>query len=346
MKILIYDQLFVKGHMHPNTHYTKMLSSIYDTTVVSTKGFFEELSEYADVIEVDTPYTVPEIKASRLKQVEFTRLLTRQIELRKFDVILFFSYDIEAFFLFRKFFSENIRIVLQEHNNVDKLDSGIIHRFIYGRFCNSVKHIVYENYMKEALVNIYDVDDTNVYVLPRARFSYEKCETAKSYSAIGLSGSNSDQYIEELINTVNEGGEKYRSLNIILKAHKKFRVNCDAIETITNRVSDEEYQELFSSTRIVLDPLPNTFKYRMSAVLFEALSSRKIVIGSDARIIQYFSSKYPHICFSANSPEEMLQLINQVSKTETEAERLEFNQFDDDYSDEKTMSVFKSIIEA
>lgn len=344
MKILVIDSLFVLGHIHPNTHYINLLAMDHSVSVVSICGLFKELPGTINVVEIETPYQIKDFQKSRTTQIKFWKDLGKHIELGEYDAFVFLSYDIVTFAISRLFLPKDKIVVIQEHNNIDKLSSRYLYAILYKTFCNKVDHIVYESYMKEALVHDYGVKADRVFVLPRARFAYEKCTTDKSYSAIGLSRSNSDNYISKLIKEANEHAEEFADLKILLKVHDGFDDQSEIIETLTSRVSDQEYKELFNSTRIVLDPLPNTFKYRMSAVLFEALSSRKIVIGSDARIVKYFSEKYPHICYSADSPLEMLQLVKCVSSAETKEEHDEFEKFNYDYSDDKTKDVFAAIL--
>ena len=342
MKILIYDYLFVKGHIHPNTHYIKLLAKEHEVSVISVSSIYEELSEEVHIIKIQSKYTSSDIKKNRFAQVSFCKDVLRQVNVKSFDAVLFLSYDTDSFTFAYPMFPSKTLFVLQSHNNIDKLSQNWIHRILFNGYKNKVRHIVYEEFMKDKLVETYKVNPETIFVLPRARFSYEICPTEKSFSAIGLSGSNSDEYIQQLASEADNKSESFKNIRVLLKAHRPIDSKTGIISVINNRVSDQEYKELFNSTRVVLDPLPNTFMYRMSAVLFEALSSRKIVIGSDTKIIAHFSKKYPHICLAAKSPADMLNLIQGISLSETEQEKKEFDRFMIDYSDEKTMMVFNA----
>lgn len=343
MKILIYDYLFVVGHAHPNEHYIRILSKKYEVSVVSVDGFYSRLSDVANVIEIESRYSADQIQDSRLKQVMFCKKVTKQVDTKRYDYVLMLSYDNTSFIFSKMLFPKKARIILQAHNNIDRLSRKPIERILFKTYSNKVMHIVYEDFMKKALSGRFGVKSNRVYVLPRARFAYDIIATDKHYTAIGLSGSNNDRYIEELIGEMNEHQDEFPMLRLLLKMHYQPLSECDSIEIITKRISDREYKECFSSTRIVLDPLPEAFEYRMSAVLFEALSSRKIVVGSASAIIQHFASKYPHICFCAENSYHMLQIVSNICRHETEEEKIEFDKFNVEYSDDKTMEVFNTI---
>lgn len=343
MNVLVYDYLFVKGHIHPNNHYIKLLSDKYNVFVISINGYFNYLSndENITIIDLKTKYSVDELRNNRILQILFCKKVVRKIKEYEIDYLLLLSYDTISFSIAYPLLHKK-NIVLQEHNNIDRLKKRKIELYLYKSFANKTKHIVYEHFMKESLVNEYHISEENIYVLPRAKYAYRIRESKKKYSAIGLSGSNDSSFVEGIVKYSEENNERLRGLRILIK-DKKAVSNNSVVEIIKDRVSDDEYEELFNSTRVVLDPLPDSFENRMSAVMFEALSSRKIVIGTNVKIIECFSKKYPHICYSVCNAEEMFEVIKKIESNETSIEKSEFDSFNMDYCDEKTMQVFEKI---
>lgn len=343
-KILIYDYLFVQGHIHPNAHYINLLSKRYDVYVISINGYYNCFLQNNNIkiIDIHTRYSVQKLRKKRIYQIHFCAAVSKIVKERNIDQILFLSYDTPSFSISRLFFRRECTLVIQEHNNIDRLKQRKIELWLYKSFANRTKHIVYEKFMRDALVSNYAVKAKRIYVLPRAKYAYMVHRTEKKYSAIGLSGSNDMLFVDEIVRYSEKNAASLEGIRILLKAVEKFSDNA-IVRIVNKRVSDEEYEEFFNSTRVIIDPLPSTFEYRMSAVLFEGLSSRKIIIGTNTLIIREFASRYPHICFVAGNAEELFKIIQNVSPTETEEERIEFDKFNNDYSDEKTMNVFSSI---
>lgn len=343
-KILIYDYLFVQGHMHPNMHYINLLSNNYDVYVASINGYFNCFSENNNIkiIDIYTRFSVRELRKKRRYQIQVSAAISKAARKNAINHILFLSYDTPSFFISRLFYKRGCMLVIQEHNNIDRLKQRKIELWMYKSFANKTKHIVYEKFMKESLVRNYAVNEKMIFVLPRAKYAYNICRTQKKYSAIGLSGSNDMLFVDKIIHYAEKNAAHLKGINILLKTSGNFSGNA-IVKIINKRVTDEEYEELFNSTRIILDPLPSTFEYRMSAVLFEGLSSRKIIIGTDTMIIRDFALRYPHICFVAGNEGELFKIIQNISPIETEEEKIEFDKFNDDYNDEKTMCVFSSI---
>lgn len=296
MKILYLDFLYPKGHIRQNIEYINCLSEFAKVIVVCPEGYYEKKNTKIEFIEKKTLNFKNGKILSRLNSLHImfqSALIKRQVDP---DYIFISSYDTLTFAIGRFFFDKNDNIFILHHNNIDELNNRV-KRFFFKSIIKKVEHIVFEDFICDYLIKNFNIDKKYVHILPhQLNINLYNCKDNKKYKCIGISNSNDDTIISEIINIEKKQSIlKEMKVSVILKSNS-LNFNNGFLKVINGYLSDDMYNDYINNCEIIYMPFPKSFNYRMSGTLVDAFSNNKIIISTDIPLIQYYSIKYPEIC--------------------------------------------------
>jgi hypothetical protein len=344
MKLLYLDFLNPKGHLRLDFNQINALANIAKVTVVSPLGRYKSLPESVELIEKKSLIIKKGKWASRitsLKSMLISAIVSRKID---HDCILVSSFETIMFALGKGFFKNNKRIILIHHFNTDELANSI-KAFFFRRYMNHVEHIVFEDFIKERLVNDFDIASEKVHVLPHHLTQLATLkENKNTYDCVGLSNSNDEKIIAKIIEKEKEKSIfKKSGCNVVLKS-KNYEYDNGNLKVIKGFLEKSKYEEYINNSRSVYMPFPSNFKYRMSGTLIDAFSNNKVVYGSNILVMQNFSKRYPEICKIVNTVDDFFDLItNDRFRSNYEPIKV-FTHFKNDYSTESIEKKFSEIL--
>lgn len=345
MKLLFFDSLFPRGHININSNYIKLLQPNIEVFICARKGWLDYNEELK---YVDANWFYPsEEKCSifiyRLRVFFNCIKLRRIIKEVKPDIVYVASYDIVSFFLaFPFLYCYRNKIVLQEHNNVDQLDSRV-KSFLYSFYKNKLNHFVLEEYIKERLIQL-NVKGHLIYVVPHPLPKAADFGQDKERLIVGLSNSNDESVVSKLFKEYkNTSFLKDLKYKLVIKA-KKLSYNDEYLKIFNGWITKEEYIKYSKNSSFYIIPFSTKdYAYRVSAVLLEAISNGKFVLASNFLLAKFYAKKYPGICHIFNEPSEIPSLIKSVNRKQYfESRRL----FIADHSDESITKAFIASIKS
>ncbi|MDH6373273.1 hypothetical protein M2444_005103 [Paenibacillus sp. PastF-3] len=331
MDILYLDFLFPKGHLNLDINQIDRLSKIGDVTILSCNDRYKSIPFKARLIEskyLNVPYGKIKTRVTSLKNMFITSIMARKI---KRDCIFVSSFDTLMFSLGRFFFRKEDKIFLVHHFNTDELKQPI-KSALFKSYMNKVEHIVFAEFIKNHLISKYKISPKRVHVIPHHMVTINNSNTFRKFDCVGLSNSNDQDIIEEIIKLEKaEGIIKRAEKRVILKS-KSTEFDNGYLKVINGFIERTQYDNYMENARSIYMPFPNSFQNRMSGTLIDALSNDKVVYGSDIPVVRYYSNKYPGICNVINNADDFFKLI--VENSQNNKSNFTFDKFKEDHSNE------------
>lgn len=349
MNILFLDFIYPLEHKNFNQNMINAILNFANVTVFSPTDYFGESlnnSQNINNIESDTLKTKKGkflFRLNILKSIRESHVLAKKI---KPDIVLVSCFETISFAFFTFLFGSSKDIYIVHHNNTDELKNKIKRSF-FKLYRNRVEHIVFEDFIKEYLVNRIGVKEENVYVVPHP-LSINISDNMKSscndtIDCLGISNSNDEDFIDDLINLEKQNSIfKKNGYKLVLRS-KKQEFDNGSLKVISGYLDREIYDAYYTSCKSVLVPLSKQFCYRMSGTLVDALSNGKIVLGSDVELINKYSEKYPSICKKFDSAEDFVNKLKLISRGNSSIES-EINKYQEHHSHENIAKTIKTIM--
>jgi glycosyltransferase involved in cell wall biosynthesis len=159
---------------------------------------------------------------------------------------------------------------------------------------------------------------------------------------IALGYANDEDYIEKIIQ-YEEKLSLLKKNNVFLVIRSKCKtLDSDSIKIIKGFLTKEEYNSYYYNCRGLLLLYPNTYKYRFSGAVLDALSYGKKIIGTDIPIFDYFSKSFPESCCVFKDIED---LFSQILALDTLRNNKYLEEFQLEYSDENIKKKLKNILD-
>lgn len=314
MNVGVAEVLYPEGHKELDINTINIIANTANTFYFSDKGFLDNgrLSEKVKVIDLPKQYNLKHI----YKLVKFTRILNlksiaaaakkNNIDL---DAIVFLSFDNNLTSFAVEIFA-GIDVYVIHHDDIDKI-SDFMNNSSQNLY-NSVKHIVYEDYIKKGLITKTGCSTENVFVVPHPVVFDNNVEKDNVSEKCVLSiGWSSD---EKVIGKLIEYSKDFkRKLPYKIKIRSKLQSYKDEnLEVISGFLSKEAYDELIRSADIQVILYPDTFKYRYSATFQTALLQNSFVLVNDVFIGRELKKIYPNSVYVLGSIEELFSLDDSI----------------------------------
>jgi glycosyltransferase involved in cell wall biosynthesis len=359
MRNLVADFRYEKGHTELNRKLIEYLSTLGGVDVIDNPdGYYQKCLKDAgisDNIRLIRKYfwntskirnTTPGKIIKKIIHSINMILQTSDLLKKNYDNVIVFTYDTFAFALGRYFLRRH-NVYLFDHGNIDELVNKI-KLPLFKTYRNKVNHIVFAEYMKEHLVREFGVAASRVFVLPHPLNENREIVASRNIEKkdklfVGVSFSNDEDLVKEIM--------KYEKKNNILGAHncrivlksKVYSYESEHLKVFNRYLEREELADLFAEASGILVLYPETYQYRMSGVIMEALSNGIPVVGRRIPIVEHFASSYPHSCTPFANIKELYDLI--INK-EFHIDEEEVHKFQADHSDQTITKLLKSILDS
>lgn len=336
-KILFCDYLFQTGNICVDNVFLDILCKNNDVYALTSH----------DRVPKENKVTIIEksfYKYKKGKIRNFFRIIriminsARYARIIKPDMIFISVYETRLFGIARSIISKKIPIAILENINVDMLENKL-YLWCYKKYSNKVYHFVYENYIGSYLINKIGVKREKVFTISHPTYpdiSIENNEIYKKYNLIAISGSNDDNWIQQIIDF-----EKETSffVNNKISFLVKSKTNCfsdDFLVVVNNHLSNAEYNYYYHNCDFVVAPFPLSYKYRMSGCLIDSFSNNKRVIATKFMLALEYERKFDGIIKCFDNIEELLNIVLSDWKTNSDA----FIDFKKEHSANKIESQF------
>lgn len=344
MKILFLNMLpdaAVFGHKKVDKKLIDALNNFSKVNVIAPHNWFEKLS---------TDIVLKEIKSKdgKRKISYYYTCLKNLLEAyrmdrkEKFDYIVFATFDEYMSCIAMKLFRDaDSRLFITYRNNLDEIDRLIKKRNAFRSYCKKINHIVFEEFQREHLISEYKIPADKVYTIPYPKRD-RVAEEPIIYDFLAISNTNDEEWIDKLIE-IEERSEiiKKNGLQVVFRSKKRTYDN-GFLHVIKGFIENSEYNHYLGASSTVFIPYPSTFRYRMSGVMIEAFSNHKRVIGSNIPLLNAYKERYPRICKTVNTFDELLcEIVNKEKGSNLDDS--DFVQFEEDHSIEALICTFKKI---
>lgn len=258
------------------------------------------------------------------------------------DICLFASYNTIVFPIWKMITRNAIKSSYIIHNNnIDGTNKSRIKRLAFSLYSRKVNHIVLEDFIGEYLIQERGIPSSQVFCLPHP-LNTVSCSQEKEYDCVGISNSNDEKWIYEIIETEKRLELlKKKECKVVLRS-QKYTYDNKWLTVINGWLDDADYYNYINRSNSVFLPFPDTFQYRMSGSVVDAFSNHIIVIGSPIPLVYYYSKKYDKICYVARDAEEFFRILLSIKGSPSTIN--EFDKFIVSHSDKILLDSLKRII--
>lgn len=333
------------GHMDLDEAYIRILSKFSEVYVIARSGWYKNLPEQVRLITYDPPFKENRAPGKyeqyplSILVMKFTKQMQKQM---KFDYTIVGTFNTLTLALAKKWFSGRSMYIMH-HNNTDLL-SRPLYKKIFERYMLCFRHIVQENFIKEYLISSIGIPKEQVILLPHPLSpSNMEAGTDKYYDCVGISNSNDETAVDRLIRMEKETHVfRDKKLRILLRSsHREYRD--EYVQVIKGYLPSETYQEYITRAKSILIPFPDTFQYRESGSVIDALSNRIPVIGKKNLLLESYSRRYPEICMQYEHIESLPDMLEKLNKADILSRDNSFLCFIDEHSDERILRIMQNV---
>ena len=159
---------------------------------------------------------------------------------------------------------------------------------------------------RNRLIKEIGVPTHRVFVVPHPVKRIVSLQTEQKYDCIGLCNSNDESFIQEAIG--REQVFRQEGLRILLRS-KKVEKKDGYVEVIKGFLEKDKYDELIAAGKTVFVPLPESYIYRLSGSIYDALSRNKLVYTTSKYYAKEYERRYPGTCKYVDSVEQLIESL-------------------------------------
>lgn len=292
----------LNNHLNFNNNY---IEALFNYTSNIDFVFKKNYSKKLNIKNDSNVFSIPEKYFSKINNSSLSfrfgqyRILTyikKKINFRDYDLIFLSSY--EEFSTYISLI--NYKLILVNHNNIRRLDNPF--KFIiFKKLTNNNINIVFENYIKIYLEN-FGLKNINIvsHGLPKPMpeivdinlETNNLINNLSRFNKIIFSPSSSSSSLEDLAsNKIFISYLEKNKIVLILKDNFKNYFS-DNIIVINNFLTDPEYNYLFKISNLILIPYSKQFNFRVSGILFECFSNKKMCLVSDISAFRQYQNYF------------------------------------------------------
>lgn len=347
MNLLFCELLYPHTHIRSNSFYLQCLSELdLDLFVLSPENFYSVDRSIGTFINVEELPISKGKLSYRLSALRYSKKIIKIIKEYKIDKIILASSDYIVLSWLVKKLPQNTKLYLIHHAELDSLKTNRIKRAIFALYKEKIEHLVFEEYMKEYLVNEQNIPAEIINVMPHSLNKNRDNKNEEEYliNLVGISNSNSEEMINKLITLEKEKGIfKNNNLKVVLKSKEKVFYD-GFLKVVCGYLADDEYNGYISNTEFIFIPFPNDFGLRESGTLMDAMSNHKKVIASTIKLMEYYKVEYPHICFTFNNIENLIDILTSKNINEMFCED-EFEKFETRHNKNSYKAIMRKILD-
>jgi hypothetical protein len=324
--ILIADFLCVEAHRAMNVNLIECISKNWEVDVLSVNGYYSvEQDRWRKsgirVINTSVPAKKNGAAQSRFFSLKIMRSAGYQLKKKNYSMVIVLGFDTLAYGM-AKSFAKKTPVAVFHHKNIDEL-SSTLKKIVFDCYKNKIHHLVFEQFFADHLINDIGVDVLKVHVVPHPVLGNFKPQEGKfKYDCVGLCNSNSEMFIEKALNEQKKFEDN--DLKILLRSKNK-KVHTHNVDIISGYLEEYIYVDYINSARTVLIPVPDTYVYRLSGSIYDALSRRKHVFTTSQYYANDYGRRYPGIC---DYIKDVADLIHKLRNTDfSEEDNTRFDRF-------------------
>jgi len=346
MNILVAELQPAKGHRNLCLHTCKILSKIGKVTIVDSLsddisedkfnvirypfGYYQGTNKRIDIIQ------------RTLHSVYIINFVSQIYHNGNYDIFIGITYDELAYALaWRKL--RNVNVFLMQHNNFDIANHNFLKKIAlkYIFSFTSIKIITQCNFIAEYAKYRYKLDSDKIIIWPHPLNIVSN--DIEIYDCVGISNSNDEKIIEDIIKLEEESKIFARKgLKIILKS-KSLQYDDGSLKVINGFLSEKEYNEYISKSKIIFMPFSKFFKYRMSGTLMDAFSNYKPIIVTSSPLSKACQNVYPSI-IKDYDVDSFLKSIMEF-RERTDVMKKEFDRFISFHDDSNLINIIENTID-
>jgi len=316
-KICIADTIFPKGHRYLNSKLLEAISVNYNIDVINSHSYYKEYNKNKNNINI---ININLFRLGNNKYLNHLKLLINGliislgIKYKKYDTIIFFTFDTFNFAIIRLLL-KNKNLILIHHDNTAKLDNNYKYK-CFKLYCQKVKHIVFNPILRQYLIDKIGVSDKLVFDIPHPLpLDCTEIKDIETEPKVILSTgyTNDEKQITEIIEYEEKSHilEQNRIFWKIRSSHIKYEG--PSLSIFNEHLSQEEYNSLYNKAYCIVLLYSKEYTYRFSGVLFDGLTHGRVVMGPPIALMKYYNQKYPKMCIIFNNISELINLIVQLS---------------------------------
>ncbi len=306
MNVLVTDFIFENTHKDMNSNFIRAISKFADCDVVSVNGYYDDVEQQFAELGVRI------INRSISKQMgmigyrkysyRLQKMSSNLVFQKQYDAVIVLCFDTVSTSLLPHVFFK-IPTFLFYHRNIDELNNRI-KRMAFSKYKGKLYHVVFEDFFRERLVKEIGLSSNRVYVVPHPAKPIKNVPTKKEYDCIGLCNSNDEVLIQKAVE--RESVFLHNKLHVLLRS-KSIEKKNSAVEVIKGFMDKDVYDELMAAGKTVFVPLPETYVYRLSGSIYDALSRGKIAFTTSKYYAKEYERRYPGICKYVGSVEQLIE---------------------------------------
>jgi hypothetical protein len=314
-KILIVDFLCAEAHRNINENLIECFSRSVETTVLSINKYYHEIKNEWEKLGIHVIETNINIHNSgkigtrvfSLKSMSISRQIIKKGD---YDLVVVLGFETIAYSI-NVNFSLGKPTVVFHHRNIDELSRKQIYKKSFEHYKNKIFHFVFEKYFRDYLIHDIGIKQDHVYVIPHPVNNREPFSAGHfSYDCVGLSNSNSEEFISEIINSKDKF--KNNKVKILLKS-KKTEYADENVIIIKGHLDYNTYNNYILSAKTILVPVLNSYKYRLSGSIYDGLVNKKIVFTTSTFYSTDYGKRYPGICIYVDNIDDLISKISSAS---------------------------------
>ena len=305
-KILFIDVYCPNGHINLNKNFINQFNSLgYELDFVLKKGYNDDIGIDNNSVIWSVPNSFYNESAgsvlSRANIFAMLLLLRFKVDTRNYDYLFFSCYEEMSLLL------SGLRgnFILVNHANISGLENPV-KRFFVRKVAKYSINIVFGDFIKRAAeryglknVKVQQIGLSNSYSMnlqqqQRLLYGISPKLIDKAFNTIIFIPTGQkygDSFVKEILENTNFKKFLKREKILLVIKDKNIKSCNENILVINSYMSNEEYKSLFLISTLILLSYPKSFKYRISAVLFESFSCEKACLLSE---IEGFTSYRYH----------------------------------------------------
>lgn len=322
MKTVLYIDTFSQfGHNNLNNVYLNQFrESDCKVSVIARTNYIKEI----EVSNEEIVFTIPEsyyIKdvgkiEDRIMQWKILRLIKKNVDFSQYDIV-FFSYFDEISFALAGLEGN---LFFMNHSNVSGLEN-VIKRFFLNRISKIGNIVVFHKSISDQFAK-YGILNTITEPLGLSS-PFSKIINFDIINKIDNKLTSSEFDLKIFIPTVSKYSDNFiqkilldsdflnflrqKKILLIIK-DRIIQTQHQNISLLNNFLAEEEYQMVFKISDVVLLHYPNSFKFKVSASLFECFSNNKPCFISEIDSFKLFESKFSYNPYYG-SQQQLIELI-------------------------------------
>lgn len=311
-KVLFIDPVCFSSHINFNKLQITALSRLYDVEYIFKKGYYENFGLKRESIIWEIPTTRNYMGGIRFRMylLLIFSIIKYKIRLKQYDKIIISYYDEIALY-----FSYFPTSYLFNHANVGGLHNKI-KLWFFKKLSKRHTHIVMDypslEYLKKNNIKNIKVIRHGI-IDSYARMPRPKILNKYNLVIFSPSAVSSDENLLGEIITDKRCLDWLENHNVGLVIRTRcLKSISENILILDKYLTDEEYRTLFTSSDAILITYPETYKYRTSGVLLEALACSKKVILSDTECMRQYEEIYGNNVYFDNTQ----SFINAIANLE------------------------------